>query len=712
MEEAVDQVLNRIQGPIRLGLPLGLGKPCAFVNALYQRIKAQPQRRLVIYTALSLSRPQPGSELEQRFSGPFFRRVFADAPELDYLTDLRCGELPANVQVEEFYLQPGSQMGNPLAQQHYVSLNYSKVARDLDRKGINVIAQLVARREASPGRLSLSCNPDITLDLLPLLDARRAAGESLLCIAQAHGELPYMLGGAEVAVERFDLLIEPAERRRLFSTPNMPVDPQDHAIGLYASALVRDGGTLQIGIGAMGDALAAALLARQTDNAAYRAALDGLQVPQRWGALLADEGGCDSFSQGLYGCSEMFVLGMLALMEAGVVSRAVYDDLRLQRLAEAGGLSAEGRLQDWDALAEAGFPTNLDVAALEGLQRHGLLDPGVALQDGRLRLPDGRSLAADLEDPATRAGLDAHRGAVRGQCVHGGFFLGPRDFYRRLHELPEAQRARIGMGAISYINRLYGDEALKRAQRRHARFVNSCFKVTLLGASAADQLENGQVISGVGGQYDFVAQAHELEGARSILMLRSWRESGGEVTSNIVWQYAHTTVPRHLRDIVVTEYGIADLRGKNDAEVIEALLQIADSRFQDELIEQARKAGKLAADFRLDEAYRQNTPWRLLALQAEHPALFPEYPLGCDFTPVEQALLRALKWLKSKLKLSEIVELGMATLFESTDPAPFAEHLQRMGLEQAEGVREQLYRKLLLTGLRETGPAPTGAAPR
>ncbi|WP_371358526.1 acetyl-CoA hydrolase/transferase C-terminal domain-containing protein, partial [Salmonella sp. E393-2] len=102
------------------------------------------------------------------------------------------------------------------------------------------------------------------------------------------------------------------------------------------------------------------------------------------------------------------------------------------------------------------------------------------------------------------------------------------------------------------------------------------FTVTLLGAGVADQLEDGRVLSGVGGQYNFVAQAHELEGARSILMLRSWRESGGEVSSNIVWQYAHTTIPRHLRDMVVTEYGIADLRGKNDAEVIAALLAIAD----------------------------------------------------------------------------------------------------------------------------------------
>src|SRR5690606_18396143 len=147
---------------------------------------------------------------------------------------------------------------------------------------------------------------------------------------------------------------------------------------------------------------------------------------------------------------------------------------------------------------------------------------------------------------------------------------------------------------------------------------------------AADQLEDGRVVSGVGGQYDFVAQAHELEGARSILMLRSWREADGEVSSNIRWDYRHATISRHLRDIVVTEYGIADLRGKNAAQVIEALVRMADARFQDELIAAAQKAGKLPGDFELEAEYRQNTPWRLLTLQTEFPQLFLEYPLGCD----------------------------------------------------------------------------------
>ena len=131
----------------------------------------------------------------------------------------------------------------------------------------------------------------------------------------------------------------------------------------------------------------------------------------------------------------------------------------------------------------------------------------------------------------------------QGALLHGGFFLGPQAFYQRLREMPLEQRAQFVMTRISFINELYGQEELKRRQRRDARFINTAFGMTLLGAGVADQLEDGRVLSGVGGQYNFVAQGHALEGGRSILLLRSWRESGGEVTSNIFWAYGHCTIP-------------------------------------------------------------------------------------------------------------------------------------------------------------------------
>lgn len=629
IEDAVDHVLARLPAHIHMGLPLGLGKPNRFVNALYARVRALPQRRLTIYTALSLGRPDLGDGLQRRFLEPFVERVFADYPELDYLADLRASRLPSNIRVEQFFMQPGSLLHSRQAQQDYVSSNYSHAARDINAKGLNLIAQIVAEDDSRPDHLSLSCNPDITLDLLPMIQRRRAAGETILLLGQVHTELPYMPGSSELPRADFDLLIAEPERTRLFSTPNMPVSTQDHFIGIHASTLVRDGGTLQIGIGAMGDALTAALLARQADTEGYQALLGELHLAP-WHDLIEREGGVQPFVQGLYGCSEMFVNGLLALVEAGVVRRPVYADAVRQQAANAG--------------------------------------------------------AQDTDD---------------GVLAHGGFFLGPQAFYERLRQLPMESRRRIDMRAISFINELYGQEALKRLQRRDARFINTVFIVTLMGAGVADQLEDGRVLSGVGGQYNFVAQGHALEGARSILLLRAWREAGGDVSSNVVWDYGHCTIPRHLRDVVITEYGIADLRGQTDAEVIARLLAISDSRFQPQLQAQAQKAGKLPEDFVLDQRFCNNTPERLDKLRKRHGRLLPEYPLGCDFTEEERDLLRALNWLKSKFKLSEALELGKAAL-DAPAPELYSRQLARMGLEKPEGLKEEVYQRLLLAGLQAT----------
>ena len=633
IEQAVDHVLAELPAHVHMGMPLGLGKPNRFANALYARIKSLPDRQLTVYTALCLGRPDGGDGLQARFLEPFLERVFDDYPELDFLADLRRDDLPPNVHVQQFFMQPGSLLGSVEAQQSYVSSNYSHAARDINANGLNLIAQLIARDPQRPDHLSLSCNPDITLDLLPMAEKRRAAGERILMLGHVHSDLPYMQGDAEVSADTFDLLIEHEERSTLFSTPNMPVGIQDHFIGLYASTLVRDGGTLQIGIGSMGDALTAALLARQADNDTYRACLAELDGVSTWRPLIEAQGGVMPFATGLYGCSEMLVNGLLVLLDAGIIRRKVYADIELQEMANAGVLD-------------------------ESVYGNGVL-------------------------------------------IHGGFFLGPRSFYERLREFSPAQIAQINMTAISYINELYGNETLKRLQRRDARFINSCFTVTLLGAAVSDQLADGRVVSGVGGQYNFVAQGHALEGARSVLILRSWREAGGEVNSNIVWDYAHTTIPRHLRDIVVTEYGIADLRGKTDAAVIEALLNISDSRFQPGLIDQAQKAGKLPRDFRLDPLFSRNTPERLKDIRDQFSSLFVEYPLGCDFTAEERDLLRALNWLKSKFKLTEILELGKATL-EAPDASGYPQHLQRMGLSDPQGLRDELYQRLVLAGLQAT----------
>ena len=191
-------------------------------------------------------------------------------------------------------------------------------------------------------------------------------------------------------------------------------------------------------------------------------------------------------------------------------------------------------------------------------------------------------------------------------------------FYRDLHAMSEEQNKQIGMTTADNVNHLYGDQVLQSLQRKGGRFINACLMVTLSGGVVSDGLEDGRVVSGVGGQYNFVSMAHALQDGRLVMMLRSDRVKYGQAVSNIIWNYGHTTIPRILRDIVVTEYGIANLRSKSDKEIIAALLNIADSRFQAEL---------LAARFKV---YRE-------------AGCFPPCPFGNDFT--EEALIpsRALK---------------------------------------------------------------------
>jgi hypothetical protein len=252
------------------------------------------------------------------------------------------------------------------------------------------------------------------------------------------------------------------------------------------------------------------------------------------------------------------------------------------------------------------------------------------------------------------------------------------------------------MTSVLFVNQLYGDEAAKRRARVKARFINNAMMATLLGAVVSDALDNGQVVSGVGGQYNFVAQAFALDDARSIIMVRATREVHRRTASNIRWNYGHTTIPRHLRDVVVTEYGVADLRGKTDRDAIAAMLAVADSRFQDELLRQAKEAGKIEQGFELPAACRDNTPERIArALKpAREQGLLPPFPFGTDFTATEQRLLPALERLRS-LSLPQLaVLLGRGFLSSAAAP-DIRDCLSRMALDHPSGPKEHVEAALL-----------------
>ena len=165
-DRLADAIIARVGKKIVLALPLGLGKANHVANALFARAAADASLSLRIFTALTLEKPHPSSELERRFIGPIAERCFGGYPDLAYAVALRKG-LPPNVEVDEFFFQAGTRLGVPAAQQSYISANYTHALGCVLQRGVNVVGQLVAKRVRDGAtRYSLSCNPDITLDLL------------------------------------------------------------------------------------------------------------------------------------------------------------------------------------------------------------------------------------------------------------------------------------------------------------------------------------------------------------------------------------------------------------------------------------------------------------------------------------------------------------------------------------------------------------------
>jgi acyl-CoA hydrolase len=593
-DAVADAIIARVGRKVVLAMPLGLGKPNHICNALYARAAADPSIHLHIFTALTLQKPRFKTELERRFLAPVVERTMGGYPDLAYVEPRRKGALPSNIRVDEFFFQAGVELGDDAAQQDYISANYTHALRYILDRGVNVVGQLVARRGE---RFSLSCNTDITLDLL---QARREGRADFIMAGQLNSELPFMTGEADVPADLFELVLDsPQTDFPLFAPPSEPVGPEHYAQALHVAAMVPDGGSLQLGIGSTSDAVVQSLILRHQKPDAFGATLGRLRVgPPPAGTHTAP------FEAGLYAPSEMFVYGFMALMRAGILKRK-----------------------------------------------------------------------------------------VDGAVLHGGFFLGPRAFYRELRVLPPEQLDTLRMSAISFVNELYGQEAEKRAARTGGRFVNTAMMATLLGAVVSDGLEDGRVVSGVGGQYNFVAQAFALDDARSILTLNATRGAGRKARSNILWRYGHTTIPRHLRDVVVTEYGVADLRGKADREVIAAMLAITDSRFQPELLRTALDAGKLPKGYQIPAAHRENTPDRIeRALKpAMDEGLAPLFPLGTDFDAAELDLLPVMHRLQGA---AADPMLALRLLLKGLAPStltPARPKLTRLGLDQPTRLSEHLY---------------------
>ncbi len=609
--DACDFIFKSVGTDVRLATPLGLGKPNVLLNEIYDRVSANKTFRLRIYTALSLALPTVKEELGKLFLAPFAERHLGkNYPGLKYSQAAIYDKLPANVAVHEFYFQAGSALKSNHLQRHYQSVNYTHAAENVMRADVNVIVQLIAKKgDGATARYSLSCNPDMTLDVV---DLYKQNNKALCLIGVIHPDLPFLGGEAEVAANFFDAFVEsPENKYELFALPRGPISPEDHLIGFYASQLVKDEGTLQIGIGSLADAIINSLRLRQKENTSYSTICNHLRLVKD-----AEQG---VFERGLYGLTEMLTDGFMHLRQCGILKREVIDN-------------------------STGTKT----------------------------------------------------------YVHGSFYLGSKVFYNWLRTLPEDEAQGLRMTRVSKVNDLYDpQETLLRRQRIQPRFFNTTMQVSLLGEAVSETLPNGNVVSGVGGQYNFVAMSSELKDSRSVLMLRSYRvEKNGRRTSNILWAPYHITIPRHLRDMVITEYGVADLKGKSDEECVKALLAISDSEFQAELLDTAKRHSKLDANYQLPDVFKNNTPQFVAEkMQLEEcQKAFVRFPFGSDFTPEEEHLILALEKLQSDKKHSSITVLRKMFLSKAR-PDQFRAELERMTLYKPTTWKQKFYQQLLLAYL-------------
>ena len=220
-----------------------------------------------------------------------------------------------------------------------------------------------------------------------------------------------------------------------------------------------------------------------------------------------------------------------------------------------------------------------DVELKIGQHAAKLIDDGATLQMGIGAIPD--AVLASLKNHKdlgihtemwTDGALDLIlSGAVTNskKKIHPGktvssFIMGTQKVYDFIHENPSV----IQLDA-SYVN-----NPMVIARNPKVVAINSAVEIDLTGQICADSI-GGKIISGVGGQLDFITGASMSLGGKAIIALPSRTHKGESRISACLKTGAGVVTTRAHVHHVITEYGVADLYGKTISERANALIQIA-----------------------------------------------------------------------------------------------------------------------------------------
>ena len=269
-----------------------------------------------------------------------------------------------------------------------------------------------------------------------------------------------------------------------------------------------------------------------------------------------------------------------------------------QQVRVKGGL--EINIQDVTCLYEVDEPLN-EIPAMEASEVEDtigglvseLVHDGDTIQLGIGSLPDAvahhlmdkKDLGLHTEMFTSSMGEMIRRGIITGERknyykgVHVGSFAGgDRALYETMRDTPTL---RIVPGS-------YGVNPMTIMQNDNMVSINTILEMDLTGQVCSESIGPRQ-FSGSGGGFCFAYGALHSKGGRGILAFASQSKKGLPKIKPTLTPGAAVTIPRNYVDYIVTEYGVARMRGRNVRERCEQLIAIAHPDDRAELREQARK---------------------------------------------------------------------------------------------------------------------------
>ena len=257
-----------------------------------------------------------------------------------------------------------------------------------------------------------------------------------------------------------------------------------------------------------------------------------------------------------------------------------------------------GLVESDEELFEVGLPQIGPVQEAIGKYVADLIDDGSTLQIGYGGIPDAvvmqlqhkRDLGIHTEMIGDGILSLIESGAVtnRKKTFMPGktiatFALGSRRLYRTLHRNPA-----IEMHPVDFTNDPY-----IAARNDNLCAINATLQIDLLGQCGSESLGH-LPYSGTGGQVDFVRAANRSKGGKAFIVLPSTAKDGAvSRIAPVLSPGTHVTTSKNDINYVVTEFGVAELRGKTAKQRAEALIGIAHPDFRAELRESARKMNLL-----------------------------------------------------------------------------------------------------------------------